>query len=531
MLDALERTLTTPANTRAVHPSLGLVAVTGSTGFIGTHLLRAMRCEGLRVLPLVRRHPVDESAPVVDLSSEDSIAEALRGVDVVIHCAGYAHAHENISRRDHEEHQLINCDYALNAARAAARAGARRFVFCSSVKAVGDPGKQCVDESSAAAPDTLRSRETRGRRRVGTHQCIDWPRSRRAKAGNGVRTGRPWQPRTDAASRCEGLVSAITRDRKQAVDGSRIRRGDRASAGCAAPNGRGAHVHRCASEFTIRTRVVSSNAVSVLARPVKLVVPAVLLKVAGVIGDVVSKALRKRVPLDSQTVHRLLRSACYSSAALRRDLNWMPEVDVAEGLRSLRDDRLRAESAGKRIFDWALALLLGAIAIVPCAAIALAIRLTSKGPVLYWSDRVGRNNTLFSMPKFRTMYVGAPAVATHLLTDAERHITPVGRFLRRTSLDELPQIWSVLTGHMSFVGPRPALFNQQDLVALRTKYDVHHLRPGITGWAQINGRDELSIDEKVQFDREYLERRGLALDLKILAHTALQVVRRHGIAH
>ena len=532
MLDALERTLTTPANTRAVHRSLGLVAVTGSTGFIGTHLLRAMRCEGLRVLPLVRRHPVDESAPVVDLSSEDSITEALRGVDVVIHCAGYAHAHEDISGRDQEKHQLINCDYALNAARAAARAGARRFVFCSSVKAVGDPGKQCVDESFAAAPDTPYGRAKRaaeeGLARISASTGLEVVVLRLAMVyGPGSRgnlermlrfVARGWFPPLPETGNKRSMVHV-----SDAVTALLLAAQHPMAAGrtyiVAHPNSLSGRELYQAMRFACSLPPSSWS------------VPTGLLRVAGVFGDVVGKALRKRVPWDSQTVHRLLHSACYSSAALRRDLNWMPEVDIAQGLKSVRDDRQRSESASKRIFDCVLALILAAIAIVPCAVIALVIRLTSKGPVLYWSDRVGRNNALFSMPKFRTMYVGAPAVATHLLTDAERHITPVGRFLRKTSLDELPQILSVLVGHMSFVGPRPALFNQHDLVALRTEHSVHRLRPGITGWAQVNGRDELSIEEKVGFDRQYLERASFAFDLKILVRTVLKVIDRQGVAH
>ena len=163
--------------------------------------------------------------------------------------------------------------------------------------------------------------------------------------------------------------------------------------------------------------------------------------------------------------------------------------------------------------------------------IGLAVRLESPGPALHWSRRVGRNNVLFSMPKFRTMRVGTPDVATHLLDDPARWITPLGRLLRRTSLDELPQLWSVLTGDMSLVGPRPALFNQDDLVALRTARGVHRLRPGLTGWAQVNGRDELPIPQKVQFDAEYLERRSLAFDLRILAATARAAVSGRGVSH
>jgi O-antigen biosynthesis protein WbqP len=159
------------------------------------------------------------------------------------------------------------------------------------------------------------------------------------------------------------------------------------------------------------------------------------------------------------------------------------------------------------------------------------VRLTSKGTALYWSDRVGRNNAIFKMPKFRSMRVGAPAVATHLLTDPKAHLTPIGSFLRKSSLDELPQLWSILVGDMSFVGPRPALFNQDDLIALRSQHGVHALVPGLTGWAQVNGRDELPIPEKVKLDAEYLRRQSLGFDIYILWLTFVKVLRRDGVSH
>jgi O-antigen biosynthesis protein WbqP len=185
----------------------------------------------------------------------------------------------------------------------------------------------------------------------------------------------------------------------------------------------------------------------------------------------------------------------------------------------------------KRFFDFLLALLAALILAVPLALVALAVRLTSKGPVLYWSERVGRNNAIFKMPKFRSMQVGTPALATHLLVDPKSHLTPIGGFLRKSSLDELPQLWSILIGHMSFVGPRPALFNQTDLIELRTEKDVHTLVPGLTGWAQVNGRDELPIPQKVALDVEYLERQNLWLDIKILWLTFLKVLKRDGVSH
>jgi len=185
----------------------------------------------------------------------------------------------------------------------------------------------------------------------------------------------------------------------------------------------------------------------------------------------------------------------------------------------------------KRITDFCMALLLALLCAIPCLIIALVIRLTSPGPALYWSDRVGRRNAIFKMPKFRTMRTDTPAVATHLLGDPDRFLTPVGSFLRKSSLDELPQLWSILKGDMSFVGPRPALFNQHDLVALRTQFHVDELLPGLTGWAQVNGRDELAIPDKVKLDAEYLARRSWWFDLKILVLTFVKVVRREGVTH
>jgi O-antigen biosynthesis protein WbqP len=185
----------------------------------------------------------------------------------------------------------------------------------------------------------------------------------------------------------------------------------------------------------------------------------------------------------------------------------------------------------KRIFDLMLAAVAACCLLVPVLLVAGAVRLTSRGPALYWSDRIGRNNKIFKMPKFRSMRVGTPAVATHLLTDAKSHLTPIGSFLRKSSLDELPQLWSILVGDMSFVGPRPALFNQHDLVELRTRQGVQSLVPGLTGWAQVNGRDELPIPDKVKLDVEYLRRQSLVFDVRILWLTFVKVLRRDGVSH
>ncbi len=185
----------------------------------------------------------------------------------------------------------------------------------------------------------------------------------------------------------------------------------------------------------------------------------------------------------------------------------------------------------KRFFDFICSFIAFIFLVIPMLVVALAVKLTSLGSILYWSDRVGKNNCIFKMPKFRTMRTDTPAVATHLLGDPDRWLSPIGKFLRKTSLDELPQLFSIISGNMSIVGPRPALFNQDDLVALRTEKGVHKLTPGLTGWAQINGRDELPIPVKVEFDVWYLEHRSFWLDLKIIVMTFVKVVRKEGVTH
>jgi len=185
----------------------------------------------------------------------------------------------------------------------------------------------------------------------------------------------------------------------------------------------------------------------------------------------------------------------------------------------------------KRLVDLILLFIAAFIILVPFVLIWLAVRVTSKGPALYWSDRVGLGNIIFRMPKFRSMCLGTPAVATHLLNDPKVYLTPIGSFLRKSSLDELPQLWTILKGDMSFVGPRPALFNQYQLIKLRTELNIDQLLPGLTGWAQVNGRDELTIPEKVALDLEYMRRQSLYFDLYIIWLTTLKIIRRDNISH
>ena len=248
---------------------------------------------------------------------------------------------------------------------------------------------------------------------------------------------------------------------------------------------------------------------------------------------------RPEVPvfLEQLAIPALLSGAGALAFALARDL---PDQAAAAVLTPVATpgNLMVMAPAGLQFGDyWKFGLPIGlvffgvAVLLVPVMLVALAVRLTSPGPALYWSDRVGRHNRIFRMPKFRSMRIDTPAVATHLLENPAQWLTPIGPFLRKSSLDELPQLWSILRGDMSFVGPRPALFNQNDLIALRTEAGVHELVPGLTGWAQVNGRDEIPIPQKVALDAEYLRRRSLAFDVRILWLTAIKVLRRDGVSH
>ena len=211
---------------------------------------------------------------------------------------------------------------------------------------------------------------------------------------------------------------------------------------------------------------------------------------------------------------------CLSRKVAKNSLSWRLGVSEREEFLIM-----------KRSFDFIMSFLLLVVFSVPMLLIAFLVKLTSKGPILYWSDRVGKNNAIFKMPKFRTMKINTPAVATHLMEKPDQYLTSIGKFLRKLSLDELPQLFSILKGYMSFVGPRPALFNQDDLVEFRTQKGVHVLSPGLTGWAQINGRDALPIPVKVEYDEYYMMNQSLFFDLKIIPLTVLKVVRREGVSH
>ena len=381
--------------------SLGRIAITGATGFIGKRLVEAMLYRGIRVSPLVRSTSGDARAVAVDLSEPETLNEALKDIEVVVHCAGYAHAHQEVSDSVDQTHQLINCTYAVNTAYAAARAGVRRFVFCSSVKAVGEPGELCVDESHVAEPETSYGRAKRAAERglseisaaTGMEVVVlrltmvygDGSRGNLERMLRLVAGG--WFPPLPDTGNKRSMVHVA-----DVVDALILAASHPSAAGRTYIV---AHPH-AVSGRALYQQMRSSWSLP----PTRWAVPAWLLRTAGKGGDLISRILRRRMPWDSQTADRLLNSAHYSAAALHTELGWAPRVELSEGLKDMIRENYRPRLDWKRPIDLVLALFAAIVVIVPCAFIALLIRTTSAGPALYWSKRVGKDNALFDMPSF-----------------------------------------------------------------------------------------------------------------------------------
>jgi O-antigen biosynthesis protein WbqP len=492
----------------------------------------------------------------------------LDGVECVVHCAGLAHQFQS-RPDDAERFRRVNVDATVRLAEAALKAGVRRFVHVSSVSVYGPP----PSEPEASATEAART-EDAPLAPVGPYAQSkrDAERELAALFSTPALDPRPStidsQPAELVVLRLatlygEGdpgnvrrLIETIAAGRFRWVGRggnlkSLLHRDDAARACVLAatrsPMPDGPRVYNVtAAPCPIRAVVVAIHQ-ALGKRPPRWFVPGSaargLLAAAERLPTVGPRAKRWK-----STVEKWLAHDAYDGTRFARSFGFEPQVPLEDGIArevfsiqpeeermrimgTLSENRnLKTEnSALKRTFDVVLSLVLLAGFAVPMALIALAVRLTSKGPALHWSERVGRRNALFAMPKFRTMRTDTPQLPTHLLTDSRRWITPLGRFLRKTSLDELPQLWSILVGDMSFVGPRPALFNQDDLVRLRSELGVQSLRPGLTGWAQVNGRDELAIPEKVALDAEYLRHRSFLWDLKILFVTFAKVFRSEGV--
>jgi len=537
---------------------VGRLLITGASGFLGAEIVRQAAAAGFKVRSLSRR-PIDPPAGVeqhrADLLDEVSLAAGMTDIATVIHAAGLAHQFGNTTQAA-DQFDAVNRVGTENVVRAAIRAGVRHFVLVSSVSVYGDAGDAC-DELAECRPSSPYARSKWDAEQAAT----------RVAQRSGMRLT-ILRMATIYGEGDPGNVARLMR----AIDGRRfvwigdgsnrkslIHRDDAALACLYALRSaeQEVSIYNVSAPACTMRDVVCELARALGRSVVPLRVPASIARAAIKIPSRVG-IMKRKLSSIGRTVEKWLADDVYLADKFERETGFRTQVDLNVGLtrevtwyreRNRRDAHepqlelfVRDETTAtllperaatrfrslKRGIDVAGALTLLVIGFVPMLCIALAVKLTSKGPVLYWSDRVGRNNVLFRMPKFRTMRTDTPEVASHLIGDPNVWMTPIGNLLRRTSLDELPQLWNILIGEMSFVGPRPALFNQDDLITLRMRCGIHGLVPGLTGWAQVNGRDESTVPEKVELDRFYHEHQSLTLDVRIVAITCWKVLRREG---
>lgn len=506
------------------------ILVTGANGFVGRALCQRVQSEpGMEAVGSVRDSATSGVAAVAGSASIIAVPQgltadadwsiALRGIDVVVHTAARVHVMNDTSDDPLAQYRRVNVQGTMRLARQAADAGVRRFVFVSTVKVNGEstpPERPFLADDVPAPVDPYgisKWEAEQGLRHIAEHSGMQWVVIRPPLVyGPGVKANFAMLLRT-IQRRWPLPLGAVRNQRSYVALDNLV---DFIVA-CLR------HPQAANQTFLVSDGQDMSTRDLALGLARAAGVPARLLPVPVWLLQLGAAALGR-----SGMAQRLCGNLQLDISKSKDLLGWSAPVSVIDGLRMVV-----AGGGGnmKRLFDVVLALVAALVLLLPFLSIALLVRLTSPGPVLFWSDRVGRNNKIFRMPKFRSMRVDTPAVATHLLQDPGQFLTPVGGFLRRSSLDELPQLLSIICGDMSFVGPRPALFNQDDLVAQRSEKGVHVLVPGLTGWAQINGRDELPIPQKVALDAEYLRRRSFWFDLKILVMTFVKVLRRDNVTH
>jgi len=495
------------------------ILITGATGFIGRSLVPALKVRGHDVRCAIRaRSNQPDNVAVGAIGPETDWRAALAGCGAVVHLAGLAHA--KLDPRGEAELWRVNVDGARSLAEQAAAAGVRRFVYISSVKVNGNR----TDRHAYRAIDPPAPEDPYGSSKAAAETAL------RAICKDGAMKLVIIRPALVYGPHPKGNFATLLR---------------LVSSGIPLPFG---GIANCRSFIAVDNLVDliaiclvhphAANETFMASDGEDLSTPQLTARLAIAMGrpcpnfTLAPRILRAAMKTAGRgdLAARLLDSLRVDSTATRERLGWMPPLSVDEGLRRAVGQRLHTAIV-KRASDLGLVLVALPLLVLPCLLVALLVAATSPGPILYWSERVGRENRLFAMPKFRTMKIGTPALATHLVRDPAAFLTPVGGLLRKLSLDELPQLWSVLRGDMSLVGPRPALFNQADLIALRTAEGVDRLLPGLTGLAQVNGRDELPIPVKVAFDRQYLLTQSLWVDLAILAKTFWGVFRRAGVSH
>ena len=506
--------------------------LTGASGFLGSEIVRICDAEGRGVRTVSRSKLERDDHHCVDLSAGELPISLFEGIETVIHAAGLAHQFGKVADEE-TAFTAANATAVKILITAAVKAGVQHFVYVSSSGVYG-PAADMKTESDTCDPTghyaTSKMLGEQFATEVASETGIKLTILRMTTLyGEGDR------------GNINRLISAIERKRFPNIGSgenkkSLIHKRDAARA-CLMAASRmpqtDAEVYNVAND-PIAMRTVVARICESLGCNVPFQIPA---SFATGSAGIASAASLGKGPFGriKTTIGKWLNNDTFSGEKFANEFGYAPSISFAEGI----DGQVKSQRTAnapqvsnpiiKRAFDLVAALTLFAIFAIPMAIIAVVIKLTSPGPVLYWADRVGKDNKNFAMPKFRSMRTDTPEVATHLLSDAQNWITPIGRFIRKTSLDEVPQLIPVITGKMSFVGPRPALHNQYDLNELRTYFGVHQLKPGMTGLAVIRGRDELYTEEKVEFDRQYLLKQSFGFDFKILLETFFKVIKRDGV--
>jgi O-antigen biosynthesis protein WbqP len=517
------------------------ILVTGASGFLGREIVAQLFAKGHHIISLGRGIGLEASLPNfqrIDLLAQEWPSDLFEKVDTVIHCAGLAHQFGKNSAPEQSYFDL-NAQATERLFEQAAARGVRRFVLISSAAVYGNcnPTKS---EDDACAPigayglSKLKAENTvlekaaqQNIHVVILRLCTLYGPQDPGNVARLVRFfKKTWAFTVGAGENRKSLMHVRDAARACVLAATTSPNSENEPR---VPLGMSANILNVAGA-PIEVAQLNQGICRAIGRrsPPRLSVG--FLSSLGRIGSFVP-FVRKLAARIVSTLEKLVRDDTIDGRRFSERYNFLPDIELADGLQEevAEIEKSRLRFTPKRAFDIALSSCLLIAFSVPIAMLAILVRLTSKGPAIYWSNRVGKNNCIFRMAKFRSMRTEAPQVATHLLGDSSNWITPLGKLMRKTSLDELPQLWNILRGEMSFVGPRPALFNQYDLIALRTAVDVDQLVPGVTGWAQVNGRDDLLIPEKVAYDFDYMNRQSLWFDIRIIALTFWKTLARDGV--
>jgi lipopolysaccharide/colanic/teichoic acid biosynthesis glycosyltransferase/dTDP-4-dehydrorhamnose reductase len=525
------------------------ILITGATGFIGSAIIKTLAKSQdyfLRAAVRCDCHNIatgTETVIIENISSSTDWETALSGIDVIIHTAGRAHQPKKLTTASLSDFYEVNVAGTLNLASQASAAGIKRFLFISSIQVNGtyNDVNHPFHEDDIVKPTQpyaiSKLRAERGLQQLAKETGLEV-----------VIIRPPLVYGTKAPGNFGRLLHAINMGIPLPLGA--IQNNQRTLIGldnlvdliitCIDHPAAANEIFLAGDNESLSTTELLRQTSNALGKKILLLPVPIpfLLFFAKLVG-------KKTI------IYRLCNTLLIDTSKAHRLLNWNPELTIEDGLKRIAEGQVdskdkkkqnmfladrpyimpKTEYKFKRLFDFILATLATILLSIPMIVIAILVKTTSKGSILYWSKRVGQNNRTFNMPKFRTMRTNTPVVATHLLTDPDRFLTWPGLFLRKTSLDELPQLFCILKGNMSFVGPRPALCNQENLNRIRTEKKIHLLTPGLTGWAQINGRDDLPIPEKVKHDEYYLNNISFWLDIKIIFLTLITIVQRKGVHH